>query len=350
EAELAEIGSALGSGWIQVISDFDDPEQEFAMLRRVAAQSGRPLAITVLQRDSRPEAWRELMQRVSAARADGLGMIGQVIGRPTGVLLGFEISTNPFSGRPSWEAIAHLPLAEKLVHLRDPAFRERLIAETNRSSVFAKRVSSWERIFPFGDPPDYEPAPSQSIAAIAEREGRAPEQVAYDMLLADEGRAILYRPLSNYAYGNLDTVYDMITHPDTIVSLGDGGAHVGVLTDASAITYLLTHWTRDRSRGEKLPLEWAVKRLSSDNARAIGLLDRGRVAVGAKADLNVIDYDRLSLHAPEVAYDLPGGGRRLLQRTSGYELTLLSGRPVYREGEPSGELPGRLVRGARASS
>ncbi|MEM7254132.1 MAG: amidohydrolase family protein [Pseudomonadota bacterium] len=197
------------------------------------------------------------------------------------------------------------------------------------------------------DPPDYEPSAEASIAAHAVRVGRAPDEVAYDMLLENDGHAFLYRPLNNYAYGNLDAVHDMITHDDTLISLGDGGAHVGVLSDASATTYLLTHWTRDRSVGERLPIEWAIKRLSQDNAMAIGLRDRGRLAVGLKADANIIDYDGLSLKKPEVVYDLPSGGRRIIQRTSGYDATFVAGEPVYLNGEPTAHLPGRLVRGER---
>jgi N-acyl-D-aspartate/D-glutamate deacylase len=211
-----------------------------------------------------------------------------------------------------------------------------------------RRVTKWDRIFPLGDPPDYEPPAETSVAARAAREGRNPAEVAYDMLLEKGGKAILYRPLSNYTYGTLDTVRDMMCHPNALIGLGDGGAHVGILSDASAITYMLTHWARDRTRGPKLPLAWAIKRLTSDNARAIGLNDRGVIRRGAKADINVIDFDRLRLHAPEVVYDLPSGGRRLIQKVDGYEATIVSGEVVNREGKATGKLPGRLVRGAKA--
>ena len=203
-------------------------------------------------------------------------------------------------------------------------------------------------VFRLGDKPDYEPSPDQSVAAIAARTGREPEDVAYDMLLENNGHAILYRPLSNYTRGDLEDVRDMITHPNTLIGLGDGGAHVGILSDASSITYLLTHWTRDRTRGPKMPVEWAIKRLSRDNAAALGLQDRGLVRVGGKADINVIDYERLALHPPQVMYDLPTGGRRLVQKTDGYVATLVNGEIVHREGEATGALPGRLVRGAKA--
>jgi len=353
EAELLEIAGALrdvGSGWMQVISDFNDSDAEFAMLRRIARRSGLPLSITILQRDKNPEWWREIMGQVAAANADGAKMLGQVLPRPTGIMLGFEISQNPFIGRPSWETIADLPFEAKLAILRRPDFRAKLISETNPNEKLAYRVAHWERIFPLGDPPNYEPAPEQSIAAIAAREGRDPAELAYDMLLENGGKTILYRPLSNYTYFNLDTVGDMMRHPNTLVGLGDGGAHVSIICDASAISYLLTHWTRDRTRGETVPLPWAIKRLTRDNAAAIGLNDRGLLKPGLKADINVIDYDRLRLRAPEVTYDLPSGGRRLIQKTDGYAATLVSGRPVYRESVATGVLPGRLVRGAKGAA
>jgi N-acyl-D-aspartate/D-glutamate deacylase len=352
EAELAAIAGALhelGEGWMQVISDFDDVEDEFAMLRRLVAISRRPMAITLLQRDNKPEEWRRLAGWIADANASGLPMLGQVLTRPTGILLGFEISQNPFVARPSYQTIASLPFEQRITILRQPEFRARLIAETSDSQGMVRRVSKWDRIFPLGDPPDYEPPPEASVAAMAERLRRAPEDVAYDLLLERDGKAILYRPLSNYSYGNLDTVHDMLSHDATIVGLGDGGAHVGVLCDSSAISYMLTHWTRDRTRGAKFPLAWAIKRLTRDSANAIGLRDRGVIAPGYKADINVIDYDRLQLRPPEVVYDLPSGGRRLVQRTDGYVATIVSGMPVYRDGGATGALPGRLVRGAHAA-
>ena len=350
EAELAEIAQALakaGRGWLQVISDFDDPEKEMALLRRLVERSGRPLSITILQRDNKPEEWRRLMARVAEAQKAGLPMMGQVLTRPTGIMLGFEISQNPFVGRPSWSEVEALPFPERMKRLVEPEFRARLIAETVQDETLSRRVTKWERIFPLGDPPDYEPPAETSIAAMAAQQGRKPAEVAYDLLLENGGKSILYRPLSNYTYGTLDTVHDMMCHPNTLIGLGDGGAHVGILSDASAITYMLTHWTRDRRRGARVPLPWAIKRLTSDNARAIGLNDRGILQCGAKADINVINYDRLSLHAPEVVYDLPAGGRRLIQRVDGYVATLVSGKIVTRHGRPTGALPGRLVRGSQ---
>jgi N-acyl-D-aspartate/D-glutamate deacylase len=350
EQELIEIAEAVGDvggGWLQVISDFDDPAEEMGLLRRMAKTSGRPMTITVLQRDNRPELWRETMADIAEANADGARIVGQVLTRPTGVMLGFEISLNPFMGCPAWREIVDLPHTEKVERLRDPEFKARMLTERQEDHLMRARVTKWDKVFPLGNPPNYEPAPETSIAARAEREGRTPEELSYELLLEDDGRAILYRPLSNYAYGDLDTVADMMRHPNSLIGLGDGGAHVGVLSDASAITYMLTHWTRDRDRGEKLPLAWAIKRLTRDNAEAIGLNDRGLLAVGKKADINVIDYENLKIHPPEVLYDLPAGGKRMVQRTDGYDATIVAGQVVYRHGEATEALPGRLVRGAR---
>lgn len=349
--ELLEISRAVGEtggGWLQVISDFDDPAEEMALLRQMAKTSRRPMTITVLQRDNRPELWRETMADIADANADGAKIVGQVLTRPTGVMLGFEISLNPFMSCAAWREIADLPHDEKVARLRDPAFRRRILTERQEEHLMHGRVTKWDRIFPLGDPPNYEPSPDMSVAARAERDGRSPEETCFDMLMENDGRAILYRPLSNYAYGDLDTVMDMMRDPNSLIGLGDGGAHVGVLTDASAISYLLTHWTRDRVRGDKLPLPWAIKRLSRDNAEAIGLLDRGLLAVGKKADINVIDYENLKILPPEVLYDLPAGGRRMVQRTEGYDATIVAGEVVYRNGNATDALPGRLVRGARA--
>jgi N-acyl-D-aspartate/D-glutamate deacylase len=350
ESELSAIACALrgiGAGWLQVISDFDDPAAEFAMLRRLVEQGGRPMAITILQRDTKPEEWREITGWIADANRSGLPMLGQVLTRPTGIILGFEISQNPFLGRPSFDAIADLPFEQKIAALRQPELRAKILAEDTENETLRRRVRRWDRMFPMSDPPNYEPPPEDSIAARASAMGRDPADLAYEMLLENNGKALLYRPLSNYTYGNLDTVHDMLCHDATIIGLGDGGAHVGILSDASALSTMLTHWTRDRN-GPKFPLPWAIKRISRDSAQAIGLHDRGLVAAGYKADINVIDYDRLRVRAPEVVYDLPAGGRRLIQRADGYEATIVSGIPVNRNGEATGALPGRLVRGARA--
>jgi N-acyl-D-aspartate/D-glutamate deacylase len=267
--------------------------------------------------------------------------------RPIGLMLGFELSQNPFFGRPSYAPIAALPFEGRLELLRRPEVRARLLSETTADPGLAHRLNSWDRLFPLGDPPEYEPAPDTGVAAEAARRGVDPQELAYDLLLERGGRAILNRPIINYADSDLGAVQAMVEHPHTLMGLGDGGAHVGLICDASATTSMITHWTRDRTRGPRLPLGFVVKRLSRDNALALGLADRGLVAPGCKADINLIDYDRLRVRAPEVLYDLPAGGKRMVQRADGYVATLVSGVPVYREGTETGALPGRLVRGAQ---
>src|SRR5216683_2238630 len=308
EEELAVIAEAVGEtgkGWVQIITDFDDPVEELNRLRRVAARSGRPMSIN----------------------------------------FGFEISLNPFCERPSYKAIAHLPFEERLRRLQDPEFRATLLSEKTDDPVLARRLNTWDRIFELGNPPNYEPPPEESMTARAAAAGVPVEEFVYDLLLKDGGTTILFRPVTNYVDGNLDACLEMMKHPNTVMGLGDGGAHYSFICDSSTTTYTITHWTRDRVRGEKVPLEWIIKRLSSDPARTIGLDDRGVIAPGYKADLNVIDYDRLNVGPLHVVYDLPAGGRRLNQRTEGYVATIVSGMPVYREGESTGALPGRLVRG-----
>jgi N-acyl-D-aspartate/D-glutamate deacylase len=355
EEELTAIAMGLkdaGRGVLQFISDFDTPslEEEFAMLRRIVAASGRPMSISVAQRHSAPGNWRRLLDETARAVADGLPITAQVAPRPIGVLLGLQGSRNPFSLCEGYQQMAHLPLADRVARLREPALRERLLREVEVPSddPLYPRLVAFDRIFPFGDPPDYEPPVERSVSAIAQREGRSAASVAYDLMLVNDGRAFLFAPFANYVAGNLDVCRDMLADPHTVVGLGDGGAHVSIISDGSFPTYLLTHWGRDRAYG-RFDLPWLVKRQTADTAAVVGLADRGRVAPGLKADLNVIDFERLRLSAPEMADDLPAGGRRLLQRAHGYVATVVSGLPVYRDGEATGALPGRLVRGPQTA-
>ena len=350
EAELTAIAHAMrdtGTGWMQIVSDFEDQAGEIGLFRRLARESGRPVTITLTQSDARPNGWRELMSEIDEANEEGLRITAQVRSRPTSVLLGLELSQNPFMGRPSYKRIAHLPFPERLAQLRQRDFRARILTEAFEGSRRAGRVERWDRMYSLGDPPDYEPKAESSVAARASREGRSPEEVAYDLLLERDGKGILYLPVTNYAGGNLDVVREMISAPNSLIGLGDGGAHVGIMCDATATAYMLTHWTRDRRRGSLFPVSWAIKRLTADNAAAIGLADRGLLRVKKKADINILDYDNLRLRPPEIAYDLPAGGKRLLQRTEGIAATIVSGAVVYRHGEATGALPGRLIRGAR---
>ncbi len=338
-----------GRGVLQFISDFNAPslEVEFAMLRELVEVSGRPMSISLAQRHSASRGWRKLLDLVGDAVAAGLTMRAQVAPRPIGVLFGLQGSRNPFSACPSFKAeVAALPLAGKVERLRDPLLRARLMLEIEamHSDSMGLRLTAFERIFPFGDPPDYEPAASSSLAAQAARRGVSAAELAYDLLLEDEGRAFLFAPFANYADYNLNACREMLDDPNTVVGLGDGGAHVSIISDGSFPTYLLTHWGRDRPQG-RFDLGWLVKRQTSDTARAVGLLDRGVIAPGMKADLNVLDMAKLGVGVPVMSPDLPAGGKRLLQRASGYVATVVSGVPVYRDGQATGALPGRLVRG-----
>ena len=339
---------AAGRGTLQFVSDFNDPEEEFAMLRRLVEASGRPLAFTLVQSPRGPGAYKVLLAALADAVAAGLPMKAQVAARPVGVLFGLELTLNPFSFHPTYRDMAKLPHAERLARLRDPAVRAQLLAEDPRDGARAM-VSAFDQMHLMAAEPDYEPTLDSTVAYQAKARGLSHEEVVLDHMLSNDGKGMLYMPFLNYAEGSLDAAYAMLTDPNTVPGLSDGGAHVGMICDGSFPTSLLTHWTRDRTRGPKLPLEDVIRMQCRDTAESVGLFDRGRIAVGLRADLNVIDYDNLRLRAPEVAYDLPAGGRRLIQRADGYVATLVAGQVTYRDGEPTGALPGRLLRGAQAA-
>lgn len=354
EAELTGIAMALseaGKGVLQFVSDFDDPEKEAAMLRRIVERSGRPLSVSLAQANVAPDGWRALLSAIEAAADDGLPMRAQVCGRPVGVLLGLELTLNPFSACPLYQTIRDEPFDVRLAALRDRDFRARLLEDEPASdNPFVKAVlRNFGQMFVLGDPPDYEPTADKTLASIAAARGVSPQEAALDLMLEGDGRGMLYFPFLNYADGSLDPSFEMLKSAHTVPGLSDGGAHVGMICDGSFPTTMLTHWTRDRTRGERFPVEWIVRRQCRDTAEAVGLYDRGLIAPGYRADLNVIDYDNLTLHAPEVAHDLPAGGRRLVQRASGYTATIVAGQIISRNGEPTGARPGRLVRGARSA-
>ena len=337
-----------GSGMLEIVSEWaPDHHAEFAMLRRVVEASGRPAVFTLTQRHARPEVWRDLLADAEQALADGVP-IRPVFGpRAVGVLLGLTGSQNPFSGCPSYKAIADLPLAERVRRMRDPAVRAAILGEDPRkeSTFPLMHRLSYGYMFRFGNPPNYEPKMEDSLEAIAAREGRTPPEVAYDVLLESDGTDFIYTTLSSYAYGNLSMAETLLKNRNAIMGLGDGGAHVAFILDAGYQTWLLTHWGRER--GMFAPEE-LIRRLTSDTAGAAGLHDRGVLAVGKKADLNVIDWARLGADKPYVVHDLPAGGKRLLQKVHGYEATIVSGQVTFRYGVPTGVLPGRLVRGPQA--
>jgi N-acyl-D-aspartate/D-glutamate deacylase len=285
--------------------------------------------------------WRDLRGHIAPAAAEGLPVRGQVGARAIGVLLGLQATLNPFGELPAYREISKAPLAERVRALRDPNRRATILAQAADGAPGL--LGMLDRVFELGDPPDYEPAPASSLTRRAEVEGRPPAELAYDLLLADEGRGLLYLPFHNWVDGSLDTVRAMLADEHLVPGLSDGGAHVGTICDASYPTTLLAHWARDRADG--LPLEWVVRRQCRDTAETVGLLDRGVLAPGMKADVNVIDHAGLRLHPPYLAFDLPAGGKRLLQRADGYLHTFVSGVEVYADGEAVGPLPGRLVRG-----
>jgi N-acyl-D-aspartate/D-glutamate deacylase len=351
EDELTGIAMGLkaaGKGVLQFVSDFVDEDAEFGMLRRVVERSGRPMSFSLVQSPLKPFNYQSLLAHVEDANAAGLSIRAQVPARAVGVLLGLELTVNPFTHYGAYKEIAKLSLAERVQRLRDPDFRARLFASRPETGVRGAG-GAFVRMYPMAEQPDYEPRESDSIAAIAAAKGASPEEVALDHMLSNGGRGMIYVPFLNYAEGNLDPAYAMMNHRDAIPGLSDGGAHVGMICDGSFPTTLVTHWTRDRTRGPKLPLSQIVRMQARDTARAVGLYDRGVVAAGYRADLNVIDHDNLTLYAPQVAYDLPSGGRRLIQRASGYTATIVRGQVTYRNGEPTDALPGRLLRGAQAA-
>ncbi|HVU73967.1 MAG TPA: amidohydrolase family protein [Mycobacteriales bacterium] len=319
--------------------------------------SGVPLTFLAMQQDSRGafgglpvDHWKPWFERVRAANDLGANIRPQVGARCFGVLMGLQSRLNPFQYRAHYRDIAHLPLAERVRALRDPARRSAILADepdygdTVALDKIGRRAMS--RLFPLGDRLDYEPTPEQSIAAIAMREGRDPWEVAYDAMLGHDGKELLLLPLLNFGDDSYDGLLEMMSDPVTLQGLGDGGAHVGIVCDASMTTYLLSHWTRDRTRGPQLPLEVAVRRITGDPAAFYGLTDRGVLAPGLKADINVIDHANLRLVQPEQVNDLPGGAGRLVQRSEGYVATFVAGEQVIADGELTGALPGRLVRGS----
>jgi N-acyl-D-aspartate/D-glutamate deacylase len=350
--ELVQIACGLrdaGRGLLQVVAGFTDPANDFEVLRQMALQSGRPLSASLAQSHDRPQAWREVLRMIGAASSEGLDITAQVYGRAIGMLLGLNLAVNPFSFHPTYLRLARLPLDERNAAMRTPEVRAALLAERPHADGpiderAMRRATDLDGIYELGDPPDYEPLPGQSIAARARALGRRPEDLALDLLVADGGRRVLMRPLHNYADRNLEACREMLLHPQCRLGLADGGAHCGYICDAGYPTFMLAYWTRDRAHGERLPLGSVVKALSRDAATLAGMNDRGLIAPGCKADINVIDYDRLQCGVPYIATDLPGGGRRLLQDATGYVATLVSGVITQANDAPTGELPGRLVR------
>lgn len=335
-----------GRGVFEMISDLDDLDEEFSFFRGMVSESGRPMSITLAQ-SLNTCGWRAVLNKIEEANADGLLMRGQVAPRPIGILMGLSTSFCPFTGHKAYKEVAHLPVAERIQALRDPQ-RRAAILNGEPSPGFGVMIGKMEqgnKVWLLGDPPNYEPPPEESMAARAAAAGEGVWAYMYDRMIENEGKNLFYSPFANYEENNLEVCRELILHENTVMGLSDGGAHVGTICDASFITTLFTHWGRDRVRGEKIDLATLVKSQTHDTARAVDLHDRGIVAPGMKADLNVIDFENLNQSAPEIVQDLPAGGSRFEQRTTGYVATVVSGEVTYRNGEATEALPGRLVRG-----
>ena len=347
---IAKGVQAAGSGVMQVVTDFKGNDNEFELLKEMAKQSGRPLSVSVAQHHRVTDGWRNILRTIERANSEGVKLAAQVCGRPIGVLFGLELTNNPFSAHPSFIEIKDLPLDEKLFKLRDEQFRERLLAEAPQveNNPFLRQAHArYHDMYVMQENPDYEPPPSESIASQAMELGLNPLELCLDILTRGEGKDMIYYAFLNYGESSLDPAKEMMEHPNTILGLGDGGAHCGSICDGSFTTHMLTHWTRDRKRGEKLELPWVIKAHCRDTAKAVGLNDRGILAPGYKADINIVDLKKMQLRKPEVHFDLPAGGRRLMQYADGYVATIVNGVPIYLDGESTGARPGRLVRGSK---
>ncbi|MFC3175420.1 amidohydrolase family protein [Novosphingobium bradum] len=355
--ELAGIALGLrdaGAGVLQIISDFDEMDAEFAILRRMAGESGRPLSFSLMQVHLAPHRWRELLDRVDQARAEGLDISGQVSGRPVGIMGGFDFSRNPFINCPTYRALMPLPAAERAGIMRRPEVRAAILAEFDagwpegqvgpdgRGKLF-NLFERFAQVYELADGSGYEPDPAASMAARAEAAGQSAAAFTYDLLLDRGCDTVLFVPAVNFADNSIAAVREMLDHPATILGLGDGGAHCGMICDASLPTYMLTRWV---GSGD-WPLERAIHALTRRTAMAVGLADRGLLAPGHRADINVIDLAALALPRPQIHFDLPEQGRRIGQDPTGYAATLVAGQVTYRHGQPTGALPGRLVRGAQ---
>jgi N-acyl-D-aspartate/D-glutamate deacylase len=350
--ELLAIGEALGEsgrGVFEVVTDQPELQAERAWMIELSRRTGARVTYGLAQTPWNPTGYRGAMADAEQLSGEGVRITPQVACRPTGMLFGLQSSLHPFITHPAYRRLAELPLVERVVALSQPETRARLLTEGpgTDNSIAITLMSRFDQMFLLGDPPDYEPPAEQSASAIAAREGRTPEAVVLDWLLSEGGTGLIFAPLASYVDRNFDAIREMITHSSTVVGLSDGGAHCGLICDASMPTFLLTHWARDRQRGERIPLELAVSLQTGRTAAAFGFTDRGALVPGQRADINVIDFDGLHLHAPKMVFDLPAGGRRLVQKADGYDYTVVGGEITFEAGEATGSRPGRLVRMGR---
>ena len=348
--EMFGIGRALGEaghGVFEIISDVTGDDADLEWMGRLSAETGRPISLAALISRRSGMGMRGVMDFIQRSNAQGAHLVAQVAARPAASLMSLQSSVHPFSTHRSFRQLMNgLNHQERVARMRDPQVRAQILndAPAVKEEQTLAMVAGFQHHFSLGDPPDYEPTADRSILERAKRMGRAPQEVAYETLLERDGREIIYMPLAykNYSF---DAILPQLGNPHTVLSLSDGGAHCGVICDASMPTYLLTHWVRDRNRGERIALEFAVKRQTHDTARLYGLRDRGTLAPGMKADVNLIEFDRLRLHPPEMVFDLPANGRRFVQRADGYKFTIVNGEVTFEDGQPTGAMPGKVVRG-----
>ncbi len=347
--ELRTIANAMGAGVFEMVSDFIDPTTEFRWMEQISLESGRPVTWANLQDDGRPEGWRDRLALSRAANGRGANLVPQVAGRPACLILGWNSSAHPFMYHQTWGELVPLDPQERLKQVQNAEFKERLLAEDVSVNAMATFwMNNFAKLYELGDPPDYEPDPANSLAQrAASGEAQSPAALAYDLMSAHDGTGKLYWPILGYSYGNFDALEEMLRQPDSVLGLGDGGAHCGVICDASLPTYMLAYWARDRVRGDRLSLAEAVHHQTQRTAQLYGFHDRGVLAPGYLADVNVIDLDALHIPAPELVYDLPAGGRRLIQRVQGYVATIKRGQVVRENDTATGARPGVVVRGAQ---
>ncbi|HKD66568.1 MAG TPA: amidohydrolase family protein [Candidatus Binataceae bacterium] len=353
--EVLAIGRALGEvghGVFEVISDMTGPDQSMEWMIQLTKETGLPISLAALGNGPTGPGIRRRLDFMKQANAAGARLVSQLAVRSPGQLMGLETSSNPLIGLPSYDAIAHLPLSERVARMRDPQLRARIIAEMpdKDSNHFNVPTDGWANLFPLGDPPNYEPAREMSLEERAKREGITPQAAYYDTMLERDGRELVYRPFNYTRSYSLDPLLDLLLDPVNIISLSDGGAHCAEICDASAPTFLLEYWVRDRSRNGRIPLEFAVKRQTRETAELYGLNDRGALLPGLKADINLIDFERLASRPPEIVFDFPANGARFVQRAQGYKYTIVSGEVVFTDGNPTGAMPGKVVRGGRTAA
>jgi N-acyl-D-amino-acid deacylase len=354
--EVLGIGRVLGEvghGVFQLAGDYLPEEVELSWMKQLTNETGRRVLFSMVQNSHDPQQWRRLLREAEMSAAEGGLLTPQISVRPVGLLLGFESSAHPLILHENLWPLMALSLEERRAALLTPEVRESILSAPPDYSAFDGVVemitTGFDNMYVLGENPNYEPSPDQSLAAIAQREGRPPQEVAYDIMASEGGEGLIFLPMLGYIDGNLDATAEMMRHPNSIYGLADGGAHCGLVSDASIPTFLLTHWARDRTRGDRIPIEELVENQTKRTAECYGLFDRGVIAPGMKADINVIDFEKLHIHAPKLVYDLPANGKRFLQDITGYHATICSGEVIYRNGKATGKLPGKLIRGPQAA-